>query len=131
MTKKVHFQSTASPSQSGETFPVEYLQKGQPPLKKRARATGLNETGFTLLSEDPLPVKMLLKLTLYLLKTPFPSGSWQAIPLETEITQTDLQKNREGFYRHDLLITRISPEDRTTLQQHLHLASWMRGGIKE
>lgn len=110
----------------GITFPVEYTLSNHPHLTKRARAMSIGEAGFMLLLEETAAMGTLIQLKLYLPKTLFPFSNWQVIPLEAKVVRVDSQTGQDGYYRHGLLITKISDQDDVALKRYVHLAHWMK-----
>ncbi|MDC4227961.1 MAG: PilZ domain-containing protein [Candidatus Manganitrophus sp.] len=113
----------------GVTFPVEYALSNQHRFQ-RARAMSIGEAGFMLLLEEPLSMGTPLQVKLYLPKTLFPFSNWQTIPLEAKVVRVDSQTSQDGYYRHGLLITKISDQDGLTLKRYVHLSHWMKEKIQ-
>ncbi len=113
----------------GVTFPVEYALSN-PPRFERARAMSIGEAGFMLLLEAALEMGTSIQVKLYLPKTLFPFSNWQTIPLEAKVVRVDSQTSQDGYYRHGLLITKISDQDGLTLKRYVHLSHWMKEKIQ-
>lgn len=113
----------------GVTFPTEYALHNQSRFE-RARAMSIGEAGFMLLLEAALEMGISIQVKLYLPKTLFPFSNWQTIPLEAKVVRVDNQTSQDGYYRHGLLITKISDQDGLTLKRYVHLSHWMKEKIQ-
>lgn len=113
----------------GVTLPVEYALSSSPHFE-RARAMSIGEAGFMILLKEALAMRTPIQVKLYLPKTLFPFSNWQTIPLEAKVVRVDRQTNQDGYYRHGLLITKISDQDGLTLKRYVHLSHWMKEKIQ-
>jgi len=113
----------------GVTFPVEYTLS-DPPDYRRARAMSIGEAGFMILLEETLAMGKSIQVKLYLPKTLFPFSDWQTIPLDAKVVRVDNQTGQDGYYRHGLLITKISDQDGLTLKRYVQLSHWMKEKIQ-